>query len=211
MTVSTRLPAATTLVALVFAVAISGATTATAADLQSPDEREKPPHVTCTLSLSSDVWYHGDSIGVRTVIENDGHAFLFYNPYHNGLLRPGPALIVYDAEGKYVGDLLHRMMGSERSPSTEDFVPVATGGIIGYRTGVKAMRFGYDGARLPAGKYKVQICYPNYRVEGFGVLGPQGLAAVAAEWARNKPMLRSNVVEIELRDGERPPKQAAVK
>ena len=173
-----------------------------------PESEASPPPVTCTLSADAKVYRRGDQIKLTLLIENRGIETVCYNPFLQDLITPPGELKVFNAKGEYVGDLLHRSVGSRQSEKSKDFVVLPTGGLIGVKREITALNFSSAHVRpesIVPGVYRLQMSFSSLFLGApYAVTvsdREHSLAAISRAFRDVRPdVLQSNSIQIELQE-----------
>lgn len=88
---------------------------------------------------------------VKYSIHNKNTSFYVYNPFFNGLIQYPAQLVIYDADKKYIADLIQHTGGSRKGIGNEDFVYLLHDSVVGGRLSFIAGKTAW-GQEIPSSK-----------------------------------------------------------
>jgi hypothetical protein len=147
-----------------------------------------------------------DSFVVELRYEGGGE---LYNPVFNPLLRMPGELLVFDQNGKFLGDLFQLRFGSMRTPHSGDCMSVPRGSFVGTRLTVTRSQLD----RLaPAGRIRGKEVRLQLVLNGAFTYelasefdSPERQAALREAWEQGftkRDIARSNVLVLRLTEGQ---------
>jgi hypothetical protein len=154
------------------------------------------------LALEKAALRRGEAYAVEYTFYNACGVYWIYNFSFNGLLRQPGKLAIYDADKKYIGDLIDFEVGSRRGENHSDWVYFAQGTQISSKIRFKAgyvplTKYGLLGELLPSGRYYVQlILYKAFFSDNPNNLGDDKPSS--NKKFDKSEAIRSNAIEIQI-------------
>lgn len=156
------------------------------------------------ISLDKTILQKGELTGVNFRFTNTNSAYPIYNWQFMRLLPLPGQLAIYDADKRYIGDLIAFECCSQTAASLADWTYLYGGSYVGASLGfhagyVPGTKYGSMSNLLPSGRYYIQLILYKAFASERPSLTEEVLKDFRQEFDRSE-LCRSNIIKIEIVD-----------